>query len=192
MRVPPDQSSTAAEHSASASSGSFMRSCRVTFVSRVPNRKVCTLRRFSDTACMKCRKMREYCPIEPEMSAKTTSGGCIVRLRRNFGRTKSPPVFRLEASVRRGSIMAGRLTGSKRRIVISSKGNARSAIARRAIASSVAVIWAKSFARSTSLPEAVICASTSMRWRCGSSRLSCPEKSDCETRDWPARLSACS
>ncbi len=50
MRVPPDQSSTLAEHRLSASSGSFDFSARVTLVSRVPNRNECTRLRASVTA----------------------------------------------------------------------------------------------------------------------------------------------
>jgi hypothetical protein len=69
----------ASEHAASASSGSFRRICRVTLVSRVPNRKQCTRRRFSPSACMKCRNTRVYWLIEPEMSQRMTIGGLISR-----------------------------------------------------------------------------------------------------------------
>ena len=77
MRVPPDQSSTLAEHAASASSGSFSFSARVTLVSRVPNRKVCTRFRASVTACRKCRNSRVYWLIEPEISSSATIGGML-------------------------------------------------------------------------------------------------------------------
>src|SRR5262245_40259182 len=50
IRVPPDQSATLAETAASASSGSLRLSARVTLVSRVPNRNVCTRLRASVTA----------------------------------------------------------------------------------------------------------------------------------------------
>ena len=91
MRVPPDQSWTVSEQAASASSGSFMRSCRVTLVSRVPNRKEWTRRCFSPSACMKCRKMRVYSLIEPEMSQSTTIGG----------RTSAPAAVAEQDHVRR-------------------------------------------------------------------------------------------
>ena len=84
MRVPPDQSFTASEQPASASSGSFMRSCRVTLVSRVPKTKLCTFRR-SDSACRKCSISREYCVIEPEMSQMPTIGGRISARARKAG-----------------------------------------------------------------------------------------------------------
>src|SRR6185503_14524066 len=79
IRVPPDQSSTLAEQAASASSGSFSFSARVTLVSRVPNRKVDARLRASVTACRKCRNRRVYWLIEPEMSSSATTGGILVR-----------------------------------------------------------------------------------------------------------------
>src|SRR5262245_49621657 len=79
MRVPPDQSATLALTAASASSGSLALSARVTLVSLVPNRKVCTRLRASVTAWRKCRKSRVYWLIEPEMSSSATIGGALVR-----------------------------------------------------------------------------------------------------------------
>src|ERR1700722_1889998 len=79
IRVPPDQSGTLAEQDASASSGSRARSARVTLVNRVPNRKVWTRLRASVSACRKCRKIRLYWLIEPEISSSATKGGGLVR-----------------------------------------------------------------------------------------------------------------
>ena len=50
-------------------------SARVTLVSRVPNRKVCTRLRASVTAWRKCRNSRVYWLIEPEISSSATIGG---------------------------------------------------------------------------------------------------------------------
>ena len=58
--------------------GSFSLSARVTLVSRVPNRKVCTRLRASVTAWRKCRNSRVYWLIEPEISSSATIGGILV------------------------------------------------------------------------------------------------------------------
>ena len=52
-------------------------SARVTLVSRVPNRNVCTRLRASVTAWRKCRNSRVYWLIEPEISSSATIGGCL-------------------------------------------------------------------------------------------------------------------
>ena len=93
--MPPDQSSTLAEHAASASSGSFSFSARVTLVSRVPNRKVCTRFRASVTAWRKCRNSRVYWLIEPEISSSATTGGCFTFGPRYFRSISAPPAFML-------------------------------------------------------------------------------------------------
>ena len=95
MRVPPDQSGTAAEQAASASSGSRSRSARVTLVSRVPNRNVMTRFRASVSACRKCKKMRLYWLIEPEISSSATIGGGLVFGPMKRRSMKSPPPFML-------------------------------------------------------------------------------------------------
>src|SRR5262249_48025968 len=103
MRVPPDQSGTLKETAASASSGSLCLSARVTLVSLVPNRKVCTRLRASVTACRKWRKSRVYWLIEPEMSSSATIGGALVRGPRYLRSMTAPPALRLPRKVRRMS-----------------------------------------------------------------------------------------
>ena len=118
--MPPDQSCTASEQPASASSASFRRSCRVTLVSRVPKTKVCTLRR-SESAWRKCSISREYWLIEPEMSQSATIGGCISARARKAGTMMSPPTFsecahgaaRIDAAVR-GASSAGASAAGRR------------------------------------------------------------------------------
>src|ERR1700730_6312079 len=95
IRVPPDQSGTAEEQAASASSGSRDLSARVTLVSRVPNRHVVTRLRASVTACRKWRKSRVYWLIDPEMSSSATTGGILVFGPRYLRSMKEPAAFRL-------------------------------------------------------------------------------------------------
>ena len=85
MRVPPDQSLIASATLLIATSTSRWRSWRVMLVRRVPNTNTETRSRSLVIACRKCRNMREYGFIEPEMSHSTTSGGCSVRAARTSG-----------------------------------------------------------------------------------------------------------
>ena len=73
IRVPPDQSLTAAAARASARSESRPRSSRVTRVSRVPNTNASTRARAATHACMYCRSMPLYGAIEPLTSQISTS-----------------------------------------------------------------------------------------------------------------------
>ncbi len=74
MRVPPDQSTTLGRAARPAPRRDpWLRSERVTLVSRVPNRKVWTRLRASVTAWRKCRNSRVYSLIEPEMSSSATT-----------------------------------------------------------------------------------------------------------------------
>ena len=58
IRVPPDQSATCSVHFSKASSGSRLLSERVTLVSRVPNKNVCTRLRLSVIVWRKCKNSR--------------------------------------------------------------------------------------------------------------------------------------
>src|SRR5579862_6071789 len=121
MRVPPDQSGTLAEQADSASSGSRSRSARVTLVSRVPNRNVLTRFRASVRSCRKCKKMRLYWLIEPEISSSATIGGGLVFGPMKRRSMKSPPPFMLARKVRRMSIRWPRGCGARRRVRISER-----------------------------------------------------------------------
>ena len=79
-------------------------SARVTLVSRVPNKKVCTRLRASVTAWRKCRNSRVYWLMEPEISSSATSGGALTRGPRYFRSITAPPALRLARKVRRMSI----------------------------------------------------------------------------------------
>ena len=135
---------------ASASSGSRAFSARVTLVSRVPNRKVCTRLRASVTAWRKCRKSRVYWLMEPEISSSATIGGALVRGPRYFRSMMAPPALRLARSVRRMSMRWPWRCGASRRVLTSSSAQPGRLIAALAAAISAAVICAKSFFCSTS------------------------------------------
>ena len=103
MRVPPSQSSTCAPISASARSGSFVRSVRVTRVSRVPNTNVSTRRPAAIAAYANCINAREYGAIDPLMSRISTSGRLRVVRSRQARSNGSPWVRSDRRSVRRTS-----------------------------------------------------------------------------------------
>ena len=104
LRTPLTAVKLHAEQAASASSGSRSRSARVTLESRVPNRNVCTRFRASVRSCRKCKKMRLYWLIEPEISSSATIGGGFVFGPMKRRSMKSPPPFMLARNVRRMSI----------------------------------------------------------------------------------------
>src|SRR5262245_31917068 len=161
MRVPPDQSATFAPTAASASSGSLALIARVTLVSRVPNRNVCTRLRASVTAWRKCRNSRVYWLMEPEMSSSATIGGDFVRGPRYLRSITAPPALRLERNVRRMSTRWPCRWGARRRVLTSSSESTRRLMASLAAAISAVVICAKSFFCSTSRSDTVRRASSS-------------------------------
>ena len=156
MRVPPSQSSTCAPISASARSGSFVRSVRVTRVSRVPNTNVSTRRPAAIAAYANCISAREYGAIDPLMSRMSTSGRLRVVRSRQARSNGSPWVRSDRRSVRRTSNRPPLAEGRVRRV--RSRGtltvSARTMAHTRARSSSVS--WPNDFVRSTSLPLATI------------------------------------
>ena len=125
------------------------------FVNRVPNTKVCTRSRSLVIACMKCRNMREYRLIEPEMSHRITSGGwrCWCERRRN-GMTSALP-RRLVRSVARRSTSRPRESGCSRRVAMSGIGRRRLAMSFLACVISSVVMVSKSLRRRASICEAL-------------------------------------
>ena len=129
-------------------------------VSRVPNTKQCTLWRSLVMACMKCKNMREYWFIEPEISQRITSGGG-----RRFGFLSLSGTTSGERSaarkVARISICVPCAARLNRRVGKSITGNRNWAMACLATAISSADIFSKSFSCSTSFSEKVKLASNS-------------------------------
>src|SRR5919199_3784317 len=157
MRVPPDQSTTAADARSSARSGSRRPSSCVIRVSRVPNTNASTRRCVDTAACRYWSSIRAYGAIEPDTSQTSTSfrGPCTcARQRRSSG---SPP-WRSDA--RTVAWRSGRTPRRRvwrvRRASRSGMCCARLMMIRRACARSTSVYAAKSLScrSSTSLHAA--------------------------------------
>ena len=97
MRVPPDQSPTAALMRSSASSGSRCRSWGVMRVRRVPKQNASVGTSVRDRAWQNRSSSRACRSIEPQMShSRTTPRGRVTR-RRHSHATGSPPVREVAA-----------------------------------------------------------------------------------------------
>jgi len=126
-----------------------------------PNTNTDTRSRSLVMACRKCRNIREYGFIDPEMSHRTTSGGCSSRGAARTSGITSPPPRRDSRSVFLKSIRLPLRSTWNLLVLITGSGRRSSAISFFASASSAADMVSKSMRCSTSREEKVSRASSS-------------------------------